>query len=232
MLGVAFLSVALLLILNRTSRSGYLAAGYPMLLAAGGVAWERWLTGRAARAAVLAVLLIAGAVTAPLALPVLPVDAHVRYSAALGVGPETEEKKEVGRLSQFFADRQGWDRFVEQIAQAWDRIPPAERPSAAVFAGNYGEAGAIEHLGRGRGLRVVSAHNNYWQWGPQGVTGQVMIVLSRSPELLRERYASVEQVGETDCGDCMPYENHIPIFLCRGRRPSLPEAWPALKHYD
>jgi hypothetical protein len=231
-LGVAFLAVALLLILNRTSRSGYLAAGYPMLLAAGGVAWERWLTGRGIRAAALVLLVLAGAVTAPLALPILPVDAHVRYGAALGLGPETEEKKAVGRLSQFFADRQGWDQFVDQVAQAWDRIPPADRASAAVFAGNYGEAGAIELLGRARGLRVVSAHNNYWQWGPQGATGEVMIVLSRQPERLRERFASVERVGETSCGDCMPYENHIPIFLCRGMRPSLPDVWPALKHYD
>jgi hypothetical protein len=231
-LGVAFLSVALLLILNRTSRSAYLAAGYPMLFAAGGVVWERWLTRRAARASAVAVLLIAGAATAPLALPILPVDAYLRYSAALGVGPDTEERNEVGRLSQFFADRQGWDRFVDQIGQAWDRIPPAERASAVVYAGNYGEAGAIEHLGRGRGLRAISGHNNYWQWGPQGFTGQVMIVLSRRPELLRERFASVEQVGETDCGDCMPYENHIPIFLCRGMRTSLAEAWPSLKHYN
>jgi len=231
-LGVAFLSVAFLLILNRTSRSGYLAAGYPMLLAAGGVVWERRLRGPTVRAAALAVLLLLGALTAPLALPMLPVDTHVRYSAALGVGPETEEKKDVGRLSQFFADRQGWDRFVDRVAQAWERIPPAERASAVVFAGNYGEAGAIEHLGRARGLRVVSAHNNYWQWGPQGATGEVMIVLSRRPEALRERFATVEQVGETDCGDCMPYENHIPIFLCRGIRRSLPEVWPALKHYD
>jgi hypothetical protein len=231
-LGVAFLSVALLLILNRTSRSAYLAAGYPMLFAAGGVVWERWLTGRAARAGALAVLMIAGAATAPLALPILPVDAYLRYSAALGVGPETEERNEVGRLSQFFADRQGWDRFVDRIAAAWDRIPPAERASAVVFAGNYGEAGAIELLGRGRGLRVISAHNNYWLWGPQGATGEVMIVLSRDPERLRERFATVERVGETECGDCMPYENHIPIFLCRGLRSSLAEAWPALKHYN
>jgi hypothetical protein len=30
----------------------------------------------------------------------------------------------------------------------------------------------------------------------------------------------------------MPYENHIPIFLCRGMKPPLAERWPSLKHYD
>jgi hypothetical protein len=42
----------------------------------------------------------------------------------------------------------------------------------------------------------------------------------------------VREAGRTDCGDCMPYENHNPIFVCIG--PKLPwrELWPRLKHYD
>ena len=59
-----------------------------------------------------------------------------------------------------------------------------------------------------------------------------MIVVTRSRAALEERYASVKQVGETDCGDCMPYENRVPIFLCRDMKPPLAERWPALKHYD
>ena len=231
-LGVAFVSVALLLLLNRTSRSGYLAAGYPMLLAAGGAAWERWLKGRGIRAAAVAVLLLCGVITAPMAIPILPVDSYLLYSAALGIRPSTEEKKEIGRLPQFFADRQGWEQFVDQIGLAWERIAPADRGSAVVYAGNYGEAGAIELFGRARGIRVVSAHNNYWQWGPQGHTGGIMIVLSRRPDRLRERFDSIELVGEIDCGDCMPYENHQPIYLCRGLRPPLAAQWPSLKHYE
>jgi hypothetical protein len=80
----------------------------------------------------------------------------------------TEEKKELGRLGQFFADREGWDRFVDQVAAAMDRVPAAERASAAVWVGNYGEAGAIERLGGARGLVALSGHNNYWFWGPRG----------------------------------------------------------------
>jgi Dolichyl-phosphate-mannose-protein mannosyltransferase len=231
-LGIMFLTVATILILNRTSRSGYLTPAYPMLFGAGGVALERLITRQSWRIALVAVLLIAGAISAPLALPLLPTDTYVRYAAALGNGPVTEEKKELGRLGQFFADREGWDRFVDQVAAAMDRVPAAERASAAVWVGNYGEAGAIERLGGSRGLVALSGHNNYWFWGPRGYTGSVMIVLNRSRSLLEQRYASVEQVGETDCGDCMPYENHIPIFLCRGMKPPLPERWPTLKHYD
>ena len=233
MLGIAFITVAAILIVNNTSRSGYLAAGYPMLFAAGGALLEQRIRRRALQVTVLVVLLLGGAVTAPLALPLLPVDTYVRYSHALGVAPDTEEKKELARLPQFFADRQGWDRFVDQVAAAFERLTPEERTRAAVLTGNYGEAGAIEHLGRNRGLTAISGHNNYWLWGPSGHTGDVLIVLSRSRERQEERFASVEVAGEIDCGDCMPYENHLSIFIGRGMKPPpLPERWPSFKHYD
>jgi hypothetical protein len=232
-LGIAFLAVAAIVILNRTSRSEYLAPAYPMLFAAGGAILEQRISRLLWRGVVLAVVAIAGAATVPLAVPILPIDAYVRYSRTLGVAPQTEEKNDLGRLPQFFADRQGWDRFVDQISAVYDRLPPAERASAAVFTGNYGEAGAIELLGRSRGLVAISGHNNYWLWGPAGRTGDVLIVLSRSRARLEERFTSVELAGETDCGDCMPYENHQPIFICRGLKPPpLAEQWTALKHYN
>jgi 4-amino-4-deoxy-L-arabinose transferase-like glycosyltransferase len=232
-LGVAFLAVAAILVLNRTSRSGYLAAGYPMLFAAGGAWLERGIARPLWRGVVLAVLAAGGLATAPLAIPILPTGAYVRYSRALGVAPATEEKKDLGRLPQFFADRQGWDRLVDQVAAAWDRLAPAERSSAAILAGNYGEAGAIELLGRNRGLVAISGHNNYWLWGPGDRTGDVLVVLSRHPERLQAIFRSVERAGETDCGDCMPYENHQPIFICRGLQPPpIAERWADLKHYD
>jgi hypothetical protein len=59
-----------------------------------------------------------------------------------------------------------------------------------------------------------------------------MIVLTRSRARLEQRCAQVEQLGETACGDCMPYENHVPIFVCRGLKPPLSVLWPELKHYE
>jgi hypothetical protein len=232
-LAVSFLTVAAILMLNGTSRSGYLAAAYPALYAAGGVAIERGLRQSAWRAVMLAVLLAGGTVLAPFAIPLLSAARYEAYGRRLGIAPDTEEKKALGRLPQFFADRQGWDRFVDQVAAAFDRLSPAERAAATVLVGNYGEAGAIEQLGRGRGLSAISGHNNYWLWGPAGRTGDVLVVVSRSREQLDKRFASVEQAGVIDCGDCMPYENGQFIFVCRGMKPpSLAERWTAFKHFD
>src|SRR5262249_50084077 len=232
-LAIAFVAVAAILIVNRTSRSSYLAPAYPVLFAAGGVGLERLIVRRPLRIATMALVLAAGTVSAPLGIPLLPVERYVRYSRALGQTPSTEEKKDVGRLPQFFADRQGWERMVDQIGMALDRLSPAERAAAAVLVGNYGEAGAIEQLGRNRGMTAISGHNNYWLWGPAGRTGDVLIVVSRSRERQEERFASVEQAGVVDCGDCMPYENGQFIFICRGLKPPpLGERWPQFRRYE
>jgi Dolichyl-phosphate-mannose-protein mannosyltransferase len=231
-LAIVYITVAVILMLNATSRSGYLLPAYPPLIAAGAVLWEAMIPRRAWRAIAVVVLVLAGAMTAPLAVPVLPTEAYVRYSRALGVAPSTEEKKDLGRLPQFFADRQGWDAFVDQVASAWNQLTPAERTSAAVLVGNYGEAGAIEQLGGARGLVAISGHNNYWLWGPHGRTGDVLVVLSTHPERLQQRFESIQFVARTDCGDCMPYENGIGIYICRGLRQPVAELWPLLKHYE
>src|SRR5262249_10090286 len=150
-------------------------------------------------AVVVVYVLAAGAISTPMAIPLLPVETFVRYSRALGQAPSTDEKKEVARLPQFFADRQGWDRMVDQIGQVYDTLSPDDRAKVAVFVGNYGEAGAIALLGRSRGMVAISSHNNYWLWGPQGRTGEVLIVVARSRERLDQIYTSVQPAGRIDC---------------------------------
>jgi hypothetical protein len=49
----------------------------------------------------------------------------------------------------------------------WKSLPPRQRASAVIFTGDYGEAGAINELGRGTGLpAAVSGQNSEWWWGP------------------------------------------------------------------
>jgi hypothetical protein len=231
-LGVMFVTVAAIVMVNQTSRSGYLAPAYPMLFAAGAAWWESVLQARWLRVATIGVLVCGGLATAPLAVPILSNDRYVRYSAALGVAPGTEERNSVGRLPQFFADRQGWDRFVSSVETAWSRLSAEDRERAVVVALDYGQAGAIEHIAGARGLRAISAHNNYWFWGPGDAFGDVMIVLSRRPARLEQLFTQVTQIGVTACGDCMPYENHLPIFVCRGLKIPVATWWKGLKHFD
>ena len=51
------------------------------------------------------VLLAAGVLVAPFAVPVLNVDTFIAYQRALGQAPRTDENQRLGPLPQFFADR-------------------------------------------------------------------------------------------------------------------------------
>jgi hypothetical protein len=229
MLGWIYSIVFLILVLPGSSRAGYLAPAYTWLFAAGGVALER-LLDRPRRAwmqpVLMGVLLGSGAAAAPLAMPILPVDTYIRYARVLGESPSTEERKELGELGQFYADMHGWDAFVVAIAEAHGRLAPEEKARARVFAPDYGVAGAVDLLGRRIGLPpAISGHNNYWLWGPRGWDGRVLIVVGSTEERLRARFESVERVGSIDCGRCMPYENHRPVWIVRDLRIPVAELW-------
>lgn len=241
--GWIYPSVLAILLLNGTSRSGYLAGVYPLLFAAGGVAlaaavarWRR--PGVALLVTYAALLAVLGAFIAPLALPVLKVEDYIVHAAQLGQEPSTSERKEVGPLPQFFADMHGWPEMAAEVARVYDGLAPTEQAGAAIFVGNYGEAGALRFYGRDLGLpAVLSGHNAHWFWGPQvmeerGVTGDVIIILGGREEDHLRRFAKVERAGETSCTYCMPYEKELTVFVGREPYGDIREFWPQLKHFD
>jgi dolichyl-phosphate-mannose-protein mannosyltransferase len=211
----------------------YLAPIYPLLLAAGGVALEgmvgrrRWPT-----IAVLATIVFASLVTAPLALPVLSPERYFAYEKALGFAPPKTEVGHRGPLPQHFGDRFGWPELVAEVARIYHALPAEDRARAAVFANNYGEAGAVNLFGPRYGLPpAISAHQTHFLWGPRGNTGAVLIVLQDDRETLERLCASVEQAGAHAHPWGMAEENN-PIFVCRGLTPPLPELWPRLKKWN
>jgi hypothetical protein len=187
----------------------------------------RWL-----RTAVPVVVLVTGVLLAPLAKPLLSVNAFVRYQARLGLAPRPAEHQELGRLPQLFADRLGWRELAETVADVYRGLPEQDRLQACIVGQNYGQAGAIDFYGRDLGLpTALSGHNSYHLWGPRGCTGEVLIVIGDDRERLEELFESVEPAAVHTCGDCMPYENHKPIWVCRDLKMSIDELWPQIGHY-
>jgi hypothetical protein len=179
------------------------------------------------------VIVLAGAVTAPLAIPLLPVSTFIPYSARFGIEPPRDENHDMGALPQFFADMHGWDRIVEAIDVGWSTLSAEEQKSAIIFVQNYGEAGAIERLGAPRGLPTpYSGHNNYWLWGPPSHEVRHGVVLGGNRDDLDRNCRVVEAVTMTECGYCMPYENRRPVYVCRDFRTPLMELWPRLRKFN
>lgn len=233
MLGWCYL-VALTVFVVLKGKNYYLAPIYVTLLAAGAV-WIEDAVEQSRRAAwwkpaILVVLAAGGAWLAPITMPILPIDRFIAYMNHLPFAiPRSEKSHEAAVLPQHYADQFGWEEMVANVAQAWNRIPPGERPDCGIFAQNYGEAGAIDFFGPRYGLPpALSGHQTYWLWGPRGYSGNCLLVLADRPERLHQLFENVEYSGRSDNPHAL--ERHIPLYLCKGAKfGSLSQVWPQLK---
>jgi 4-amino-4-deoxy-L-arabinose transferase-like glycosyltransferase len=222
---------AFLVLISQNSKAYYLAPAYPPLFAAGATAIEAWTRRRSVRLALPALLLLGGAVLAPLTLPILPVERFTRYVRALGIEMSAGERHEMGALPQHFADMHGWEEMVAEVARVYRSLPPEERAKAGIYGQNYGEAGAVDLLGKKYDLpKASTGHNNYFLWGPQGYADP-LIIIGGDPEDHRQAFRDVRQAGEIRCGLCMPYENNQPVWIARGLNAPIDQIWPMTKHY-
>jgi len=233
MLGWCYL-IAFTTFVALSGKNYYLAPIYPMLLAAGAVGRERMLErpGRAwLKPVILVVLLAGGAWLAPVTIPILPAPQLVSYLGKLPLqGPRTEKSHLSAILPQHYADQFGWEEMTAAVAQVYHSLPPEEQAKAAIFGNNYGEAGAIDFLGPKYGLpKAISGHQSYWFWGPRDYTGEIIIVLGDRRATLEGECASVQQFDFVHS----PYAlEQGPIFLCRGFKWNLQQAWPMLKKWQ
>ncbi|MGH9775121.1 MAG: glycosyltransferase family 39 protein [Candidatus Acidiferrales bacterium] len=211
----------------------YLAGIYPMLLAGGAVAFERWFGGRVWPRAVAALVVALAAVPiAFLVLPILSPERYVAYERFLHAGvPKTEVHHE-SVWPQMFADQIGWEQLVQEVATIYWSLDPAERARTGIYASNYGEAGAIDLFGPRFGLpKAICAHQNYYYWGPPDFHGSTLIVLQGDRESLESLFQSVKVAGVHYNAYGMGEENHA-IYLCRGPTFTFVQIWPQLKHWN
>lgn len=236
-LGIAYLTVVLILIVNRHSKAEYLMPAYPMLIAAGSVvisrfqAQRRWLW--AVKVVFVILMLADAAIRLPFAIPVLPVETFIRYEKWLGVVPSTSEKKELSELPQGYADMFGWENMAATVARVYERLSPNEQAQTVIFTDNYGEAAALEFFGAAYHLpSVLSGHNNYWLWGYGDYTGQIAIVVTGYAEYWREAWDTMELAETIRAPYVMPYENNLPVYLCKGLKMPVEVFWQKVKHYE
>jgi hypothetical protein len=214
----------------------YLAPIYPVFLAAGAVVIESYIArSRQAwlKPALVVLVLAGGAWLAPVVMPVLPVQQFISYMDKLPFKvPRSEHSHMRAILPQHFADEFGWEEIVATVNQAYIRLSPEERPECGIFAQNYGQAGAIDFFGRRYGLPpALSGHQTYFLWGPRGYSGNCLIVLDDSREVLEREFEHVEYVGKSS-DNLYAMEREIPVYICRGAKfGSLAEIWPRLKRW-
>ena len=201
-------------------RGYYLAAAYPVLMAMGAGAGERWLASlsrlwrRTVESVFFTGLAACGLYICALVLPIAS-SGKLRDFALANNGDLREEI--------------GWNELVKAVAGIRDSLPPEQRGSVGVLVGNYGEQGAVEILGQNYHLPVpISMTNSAWLRGYPVPPPSTLIVLGFSGEDAERAFTACQLAGH----DGNPYgvkneesEYHPDIFVCGGPRLGWPEFW-------
>ena len=217
----------------------YPADVYPYLMAAGAVVIEAWTNrGKALRPVVATAVIALGLIFVPFALPILPELQAASYTdwllEIMHISRQSmaTEHQRLPALPTDWADMHGWPEMAATVAKVYQSLPPGDRAQAAIVAGNYGEAGAIDFFGAQYGLPpALSGHNQYYLWGTHGYSGNVIIDVAGDCGADEHLFASSERAATFTSPWIQPYEDGIPIMVCRGIRRPLAELWPTVKSY-
>lgn len=234
-IAIAFILIfTFLLVMN--GKSYYLFGAYPMLFAAGGFGFERWLktSGYTLRSIVIALFTIPNLILFPVVLPFLSLNQTVSFisflnkkTSALNFITTWEDHKR-HPLTQDYADMLGWDEMTAKVAKAWHSLTPDQQKHAQIFADNYGEAGAIHLLGKQYHLpEVISLASSFALWAPDNLNGQYIIYVDDkgggNVNSFKNQLESYRKIGEVD--NPLAREKGTAIFLLVRPKPGLNERY-------
>jgi hypothetical protein len=113
-------------------------------------------------------------------------------------------------------------------------LPEAERAHTAIYANNYGEAGAIDLYGPAQGLpRAISPINSYWALGYGDTAPTTVIVLGDDAEGMSDTPADCTLVARVRIPHGVENEEsgHPDIYVCRHLRMDFAKEWPRMRSF-
>lgn len=227
-LGWVFITVLIIMLVLR-AKVYYLLPAYPLLYA-GGAVWieQRWVGswGLAKRTALSAAIGALGLVLLPIVAPIGTLAWKEAYCARV-LGFLTDDPT---FLTFDFHYQLGRPEEIAMIKAICDRLAPDARAAAVILADEYDSVSAIHWLGQDM-PPAVSGSNSHYLWGPQGATGEVVVVLGYDEALLKTCFADVRRVGEVPLRGGGEKAEGKPIHVCRMPNAPLDALWPRFKQY-
>ena len=208
-------------------RSYYLAPAYPMLIAAGAVAWERRLDSLSpdmvrSRLSTMSYTLAVGATLGgALALPIAPIN-----STLWNITSEVHD---------VFTEQIGWHEMIETVGGIYTELPESEKAQAGILAGENDEAAALNLYGSEYGLpKAISASDTFWLRGYGNPPPETLIVVGYSSEDVNLIFKQCQVAGTITNLYGVDNDLRDPpnIYVCRGPRLPWDELWDRLQRYS
>jgi hypothetical protein len=207
-------------------RAYYLAAAYPMLMAMGAAAGERWVARLnrpwriTVEAAYFGLVGLCGIYIVALIIPL----------ASVGPLKEFALKRNDDLREEF-----GWREIVKSVAAIRDSLPAADQANVGVVTGNYGEQGAIEIFGPQYRLPPpISGTNSAWLRGYPSTQPTTLIVLGVSMTRAQKLFTSCRVAGHIQIPDRVKNEEseyHPDILVCGSPKKPWPDFWTDFQNF-
>ena len=220
-----------------TAKDYYTFPIYPLLFAAGSVAWERlfgsWWRARALAIATACIALVAvSIIPLPTLIPVFTPADWLRYTAKHKLYLPPSDLSNASPLPYFFAERSGWREEAAEVRRIVASLSPTDRAQLAILCENYGEAGALRFYAPEL-PPALAGQNSFYLWGFGHTQGKILLfITNRTPEDLHRFYGEVTVVGNLDHNPYMlPFERHRLIYLLRDPHQDMATFWRTLKSF-
>ena len=198
----------------------YVAESYPMLIAMGAVACERWLgriptwAQRTVEAVFFTGLFTCGAYF------------FAGWVPFASSGPLRDFAL---KHSEDLREEIGWDELVKSVAAVRDSLPPDQQMIVGILVGNYGEQGAIELFGPAYHLPPpISMTNSAWLRGYPSPPPSTLIVIGSSLEWANHNFTGCHVAAHIPYSSGVKNEEseyHADILLCGPSRQPWPVFW-------
>lgn len=178
-----FLGVIILLLLTN-GKNYYSVGAFPVLLAAGSVAIEKFSATRAwIKYLVLALAILLNFLFAPIVLPLINPGKMAGFYDRIGakkMGILKWEDQQDHPLPQDFADMIGWKELASKTRSSFNKLPDSMQSETIIYCRNYGQAGAVKFYNDRRiDTITISDNGTFLIWIPDSIHFKHLLYVGR-----------------------------------------------------
>ena len=207
------------IILLFSGKSYYTLGLYPILFALGGYAVDKYFK-TSVKYGVLVFMILISFLMLPFSLPIYSHEKMAEISKKTAEFTNTWEDGKIHNIPQDYADMTGWKELSHIVIQQYNSLPKSARDSCKIFAGNYGQAGAINFYGKEYGLPVpISFNDNFVFWAPDSIDNVPLIYVDHEIGDVELLYNSYRLVGQVN--NIYFRENGLKVYYCTQPKDTL-----------
>jgi hypothetical protein len=202
-----------------SGKSYYTLGLYPIFFAFGGYAIDKYFK-TFLKYGVLVVIILISSLMLPFSLPIYSHEKMAEISKKTAEFTNKWEDGKVHNLPQDYADMTGWKELSNIVIKHYNSLPKSVRDSCMIFAGNYGQAGAINFYGKEYGLPVpISFNDNFVFWAPDSIGNVPLIYVDHEIGDVELLYNSYRLVGQVN--NIYFRENGLKVYYCTQPKDTL-----------